>query len=157
MPCRPTRAAIAFHLGCGRLLREGGWRPGVLVLMLLGGADNWTPPENCRRLAGGHASLVETVLHPDVSYGFDRPGQPPRNIALPDGQVVTVGTDPAGRADALRRVLACFDAHGGDASRDGERLVPPPFASGGRSASERQGPSLPASPSRSAATMPGCR
>jgi dienelactone hydrolase len=113
LPPGQIRAAIALYPGCGTLSRAGGWVPAVPVLQLLGAADDWTPPGLCQDLAAGHAGQVETVLYSGAAHGFDHPGQPMRSHTLPNGRMVTMGSDPAGRADALRRVVGFLGAHGG--------------------------------------------
>jgi dienelactone hydrolase len=123
------RGAIALYPGCARPGREPPpWRPAAPVLMLLGGADDWTPPGPCR-LAAGRAgpAQVELVEYPGAVHGFDQPGMPVRSLsgldmtARGDG-TARMGTDPAARADALRRVPAFLAAqgaaHGGPAPKD---------------------------------------
>jgi len=117
------RGAVALYPGCARPGREPPpWRPAVPVLMLLGGADDWTPPGPCRLAAGRArgapgAAPVEVVEYPGATHGFDGPGTPMRTLsgldmtARGDG-VARMGTDPAAREDALRRVPAFLQAHG---------------------------------------------
>jgi dienelactone hydrolase len=108
------RGAIAFYPGCGVLQRRGGWAPAVPLLMLLGGADNWTAPGNCQALAAAWPGQVEMVIYAGANHGFDGPGIPIRTRTLPDGRMVTTGTDDAARAAVLLRVPAFLAAHAGN-------------------------------------------
>ncbi|WP_426957633.1 dienelactone hydrolase family protein [Muricoccus radiodurans] len=120
------RGAVALYPGC---LRPGRvppvWEPAVPVLMLLGGADDWTPPGPCRRAAArvAAAGRVEVVEYPGAVHGFDQPAMPMRVLsglsvtARGDG-TARMGTDEAARADALRRVPAFLAAHGGSAPQN---------------------------------------
>ena len=102
------KVAIAFYPGCGDLNRSG-WRAAIPVHILAGEADNWTPAERCRQLferARAAGDSVTFTLYPDAPHGFDAPNQPRRTrtgVFTPSG-TATVGTEPAARADALRRV-----------------------------------------------------
>ncbi len=119
---RPGRAAsgpdfaraVAFYPGC-RLLQEGGrWRTRLPLLVLMGDADDWTPPEPCRELvaaARARGEPVDLVLYPGAVHGFDAPASPRRTrrglAYTGDGSgEAQVGTDPAARDDALKRVPA---------------------------------------------------
>jgi len=102
LPGGAIRAAIAFYPGCLATLRAGGWRPEVPLLLLLGGADDWTPATHCQRLAQGSPAAVET--YDGAPHGFDAPGGQVRTRTLADGRMVTAGPDPAARAAALARV-----------------------------------------------------
>jgi dienelactone hydrolase len=102
------KVAIAFYPGCGDLDRRG-WRAAIPVYILAGEADDWTPAERCRQLAErarAAGDRVEFTAYPDAPHGFDAPNQPRRTrtgVFTPSG-AATVGTEPAARADALRRV-----------------------------------------------------
>ena len=111
---RDFRAAIAFYPGCGARRLQEGWRTSIPLLILMGESDNWTPLAPCRTLAEaarGRGEPVEIVTYPGASHSFDMPGgQLHRRTGLAytaDGSgTATVGTDPAARADAIRRVPA---------------------------------------------------
>jgi dienelactone hydrolase len=112
---RPDFArAVAFYPGC-RVPHEGGrWRARMPLLILMGDADDWTAPEPCRALAQAaraRGESVEIVLYAGAAPGFDAPDSAPRTrrglAFTADGSgTARVGTDPAGRADALARVPA---------------------------------------------------
>jgi dienelactone hydrolase len=95
------RAAIAFYPGnCRYYQRLGTWHPYLPMLLLLGGADDWTPPEDCEKLAD--QARIEWKLYPGAFHDFDAPGSPlrERSVATPAGSAHT-GTDPAARDDAV--------------------------------------------------------
>jgi dienelactone hydrolase len=76
--------------------------------MLLGGADDWTPPAPCQRLAlraRGHR-VVEETTYPDARHAFD--GRHLRGrVFVADarrGQGATVEYNPAAHADAERKI-----------------------------------------------------
>lgn len=102
---------VAFYPGCSRALRARSFAPAAPVLLLMGEADDWTPPEPCRALAERAGPIVTYVGYPDAYHGFDAPGG---RVRLRTGLAFTVrgdgtahvGTDPAARADALARVPA---------------------------------------------------
>jgi dienelactone hydrolase len=103
------RAAVAFYPGCEGELRRG-YEPAVPLLMLLGGSDDWTPPQPCRDLAAAvPGPLVKLVTYPGAVHGFD--GEPPVRLrrdvpggARP-GQGVHVGGQPAARAASREHLL----------------------------------------------------
>jgi dienelactone hydrolase len=106
--------AIAFYPGCRTPLESGRWRTRLPLLILIGAADDWTPAGPCRDLiaaAKERGTPAEIVLYPGAYHDFDHPNLPVRThkgvaySAKGDG-VVHTGTDPAARADALRRVPA---------------------------------------------------
>ncbi|MDP4023561.1 dienelactone hydrolase family protein [Methylobacterium sp. NEAU 140] len=109
----PFARAVAFYPGCRRAA-ESGWRDGVPLHILVGGADDWTGAEACRALAAAAQARGEPVgitVYPGACHDFDHPNLPVRArrglayTATGTG-VAHVGTDPAARADALRRVPA---------------------------------------------------
>ena len=114
------RGAVALYPGCARPGQEPPpWRPAAPVLMLLGGADDWTPPGPCRLAAGrARPAPVEVVEYAGAVHGFDQPAMPRRRLsgldmtASGDGMAL-MGTDEAARADALRRVPAFLAARPG--------------------------------------------
>jgi dienelactone hydrolase len=82
----------------------------VPLLVLVGEADDWTPAVPCRDYAA-RAGRVELVAYPGAHHGFDDPASRVRQrtglgfTADGSGRAM-VGTDPAARADAIRRVTA---------------------------------------------------
>jgi len=102
------KLAIAFYPGCRVPLARGQWPPRAPVTILIGAADDWTPPAPCRTLAAAHTGF-HYVEYPNAVHGFDAPAQPRRSrtgIAYSgrgDGKV-EVGTDPAARAAAITEV-----------------------------------------------------
>jgi dienelactone hydrolase len=114
-PVRPA-AAVAFYPGCTPFARDAGYQSVTPLLMLIGEKDDWTPPEACvaleRKLQTLPSSAPVTLhLYPDAFHNFDAPEMPVRvrqdvpNGVRP-GEGVTVGSNPAARADAYREVLA---------------------------------------------------
>lgn len=110
------RAAVAFYPGCRTPLANVHWRPQGPVLLLVGGQDDWTPPEPCMELAerGNVRDRVELVLYPDAHHGFDAPRTPVRtrkDVATAAGAEVHIGTNEAARADSLARVAGFLERY----------------------------------------------
>jgi dienelactone hydrolase len=119
LPAPGFQAAVGVYPGgCPSLARELVVRP---ILVLIGGADDWTVPGPCQamvenmRAKGADATIV---VYPGAFHYFDVPGQP--LVFLPDvvndnkpGHCcgATVGYDAAAFADARRRVADFFGYH----------------------------------------------
>ena len=106
-------AAIAMYPGgCRDYARELVIRP---LLLLIGGSDDWTPPEYCREMAasvrarGADVTLVE---YKGAYHYFDVVSQRKEVLRdidqpfTPGSYGVTVAYDPDAAADAQRRVEA---------------------------------------------------
>lgn len=105
------RSAVALYPGCRRL-RDVAWSARIPTLILIGTADEWTPAAACEQMlsgARGRSAQASIVTYRGAHHDFDHP-----NLALQErtGLAFTadgsgrahVGTDPAARADALKRV-----------------------------------------------------
>jgi dienelactone hydrolase len=109
------RAAIAFYPGCAALARASSpYRPYAPLLVLAGGADDWTPAVHCERLAKiarEQGAAVEIAIDPGAHHGFDRIDSPlrfrpaVRNPNSPTARSATVGGDPGARKNALARTF----------------------------------------------------
>jgi dienelactone hydrolase len=113
-PAQGFRAAIAYYPSC-RQVRA--WRTRTPALMLLGGEDNWTPPEPCQSLAARQQQTglpVTQVTYPGAQHGFDNPllGPSPRRVpeAL-GGRGATMQYHPAAAEDSVRRVREFLAMH----------------------------------------------
>ncbi len=112
----PVAGVIAFYPGCAGLLQ---W-PFALsqpLLMLLGGADDWTPPARCEQLVARTRSAQPTVditlhVYPGAYHGFDGRNPVRFRTGVPNGvdaAGVHAGGDPQARVAAhaeLDRFLA---------------------------------------------------
>jgi dienelactone hydrolase len=105
------RSAVAFYPGCQRL-RHTAWSARVPTLILIGSADDWTLASTCQQMvagAHGRSARAEIVVYPGAHHEFDRANTPLRlrtglaRTADPGGRAHR-GTNPAARADALKRV-----------------------------------------------------
>lgn len=104
--------AIAFYPSCRFQLESESFSARMPLLMLMGDADDWTPPAPCDFLAKAatkRGEKVELVLYPGAFHDFDHPRLEVRErsdiaySATGTGKA-TVGTNPAAREDALKRV-----------------------------------------------------
>lgn len=104
--------AIAFYPSCRFQLESESFTARIPLLMLMGDADDWTPAAPCDFLAKAAAKRgekVELVLYPGALHDFDHPRLEVRErsdiaySATGTGKA-TVGTNPAAREDALKRV-----------------------------------------------------
>lgn len=104
---------IAFYPGC-RVPSERGLVPRVPLLLLVGGADDWTGAEPCERYAAAARAAgadARLVVYPGAHHDFDHPDLPlrvRRGLSQTAGGTgeAHVGTDPAAREDAIRQVVA---------------------------------------------------
>jgi dienelactone hydrolase len=105
------RSAVAFYPGCRRL-RETAWSARVPTLILIGSRDDWTPASTCQQMvagARGRSARATIIVYSGAQHDFDRPDSPIRlraglaYTADPSGKA-HVGTNPAARTDALKRV-----------------------------------------------------
>jgi dienelactone hydrolase len=109
------RVAVAFYPGCKKIL-ETSWATKTPLTILMGESDNWTLAGPCIELvqrARAAGEPAEIVLYPGAYHEFDAPGMPLhdlQNIPSTKSHTATVGTDPAGRADAFKRVPLLLDA-----------------------------------------------
>jgi dienelactone hydrolase len=101
--------AVAFYPGCEAELQRG-YRPAAPLLLLLGEADDWTPPAPCKALAAAAAAgdVVQWVAYPGAVHGFDGSGPVRLRRDVPGGvrpgQGVHVGGDAAARAASALRL-----------------------------------------------------
>jgi dienelactone hydrolase len=113
LPQGDFRAAVAFYPGSCNIERQpSDWTSRIPLLVLMGAEDVWTPTAPCKTFldgAIGRGAAIEMQIYPAAYHGFDAPNQ--YRLELPAyrtraGIVPIVGTDPAGRQDALARVPA---------------------------------------------------
>jgi dienelactone hydrolase len=111
LPQGDFRAAVAFYPGsCDPRRHPDLWTTATPLLVLSGAADVWTPAMPCRQFldgAIGRGAPVTLQLYPGAYHEFDAPNLPIRELPqyrTRAGVVPIVGTDPAARADAFRRV-----------------------------------------------------
>ncbi len=106
------KAAVAFYPGCRPMAASARWAPRLPVTILIGDADDWTPPEPCHALASKHGFRL--ISYAGAVHGFDAPNvnrQTRSGVGLGSQRVtgVQIGTDPAARAAAIvevQRLLA---------------------------------------------------
>jgi dienelactone hydrolase len=115
LPRGDFAAAVAFYPGCRTPLEnKAGWSTAIPLLVLVGADDDWTPAPPCQALVARERSRdrpVDLVVYPGAYHDFDAPGMKlhmMKNVATTQSGTATLGTDPAGRADALARVPAFF-------------------------------------------------
>jgi dienelactone hydrolase len=107
------KTAIAFYPGCRVPLERASWRPRLPLKILIGSADDWTPPQPCRDLARKHN--IPFVEYAGAFHAFDSPNTPVRvleglgMIAGGSGKA-HIGTDPAARAASIVEVMTTLKA-----------------------------------------------
>ena len=109
------RSAVAFYPGCRRL-GNAAWSARVPTLILIGRADDQASAATCQQMvagARGRSARVEIRVYPNAHHDFDHPNRPLQvrtGLAFStDGSGrVHSGTNPAARADALKRVPEWF-------------------------------------------------
>lgn len=102
-------AAVAFYPGC-LALNERPYRTRVTTTILSGELDDWTPVKPCEALAArakSAGSPLSITVYPGAHHDFDWPDRPVtvvRGLLLAGRGEAHAGTNPAARADALRKV-----------------------------------------------------
>ena len=105
------RSAVALYPGCRRL-DNAAWSARIPTLILIGAADDWTSAQTCERMvdgARGRSAEALITVYPGAYHDFDYPDRPLRArsgvaFAASSSGTVHIGTNPAARADALKRV-----------------------------------------------------
>lgn len=106
--------AVAFYPSCRLQSESASFAARLPVMILMGDADDWTPPAPCdflTKAAQRRGEPVELVLYPGALHDFDHPRLEVKErsdiaySATGTGKA-TVGTNPAAREDAIRRVKA---------------------------------------------------
>jgi dienelactone hydrolase len=118
LPHGGFRAAVAFYPGCPDPTKKSGrdWRNSAPLLILIGGAEDWTPVQPCRNLAAATAKRGDDVtlhVYDGAYHAFDSPSPVRLRTGLataPGGQAHS-GQNPAARADAIERVPAFLRRH----------------------------------------------
>lgn len=114
-PAPPLAAVVLFYPGCDRL--QAAEPAASAVLMQLGGADDWTPPEPCERLAHrwqaeGHSVALD--VYPGAYHGFDADTPVRFRADVPNGRNaagVHQGGNPAAARAAQARLAEFLGAH----------------------------------------------
>jgi dienelactone hydrolase len=109
------RSAVAFYPGCRRL-SNAAWSARVPTLILIGRLDEQASAQACQQMvagAKGRSARVAIHVYPLAHHDFDHPNRPLQvRTGLPftadnSGRAHS-GTNPAARADAIRRVPEWF-------------------------------------------------
>jgi dienelactone hydrolase len=105
------RSAVAFYPGCNRLYRTA-WAARVPTLILIGSLDDETSPAICRQMvagARGRSAAISLHVYQGAYHDFDHPNRPLHvrtgyAFSVDGSGRINTGTNPAARADALKRV-----------------------------------------------------
>jgi dienelactone hydrolase len=102
----PVRSAIGVYPGCGN---AQPWKADVPVLMLLGGADDITPPEQCESLVRSlpDGLRVTVRLYDGARHGFDNE-EAPSVVDVGGGR--TIGCQSEAAHAAWTEILAFLGA-----------------------------------------------
>lgn len=98
------RGVIGLYPPCQRLQLTAIAAP---LLMLLGGNDEWRPPQYCDELAARLSPSgppVKVHTYPGVTHAFDNPNA--HGTIVVDGRVVPLRFSPEAAADAHDRILS---------------------------------------------------
>jgi len=106
------RSAVAFYPGCTRL-EVTAWSTRIPTLILIGGADDRVSARACEQMvagARGRSARASIVVYPGAYHDFDHPSRPVQvrtgyAFSVDNSGRVHTGTNPAARADAIRRVV----------------------------------------------------
>jgi dienelactone hydrolase len=98
----PAAGAVAVYPGC---VSRGPWGSGLPLLVLLGEADDITPPETCDEILARlpASARVEVRRYAQARHGFDFTEGPE---VLSIGGGMTVGRHPSAGAQAWKEILA---------------------------------------------------
>lgn len=101
-------AAVAFYPGCEAELKRN-YQPSSSLLMMIGKADDWTPPEPCIQLAQQAGNAVQLETYADAFHGFDSKSIVRLRTDVPNGvhpgQGVHIGGNDAARKASQQRML----------------------------------------------------
>ncbi|OUC13129.1 MAG: hypothetical protein B0A82_18865 [Alkalinema sp. CACIAM 70d] len=110
-----VKAAVAYYPWCDP---ERDGNVDLPLLILMGAADNWTPPERCRNLKDQRRlrkpELVDMVFYDGAYHAFDIPGRTMEMLGRGEGGSITmrrVGYNAPAAIDAMKRAKAFFDTH----------------------------------------------
>jgi dienelactone hydrolase len=108
VPTGLIKGGVAFYPACTRTVENEGWHPSTKLLILMGAADDWTPPAPCQKLAAENTKISIT-LFPGAYHDFDVPHDPVHEIkGLPytknGGGVAHAGENAMARAAAKKIV-----------------------------------------------------
>jgi len=109
------RSAVAFYPACRRL-DTTAWSARVPTLILIGGLDDWSSPQECERMvagARGRSARANIVVYPGAFHDFDHPSRPPQirggyAFSADGSGRIHSGTNATARTDAQKRVLQWF-------------------------------------------------
>ncbi len=113
------RSAVAIYPGCRQpadAAERNEWQARLPVLILIGGADTWTPAAPCSELVGRTMTAgqpASIIVYPEAVHDFDVPNraiQKRTGLAFTgdgSGEALT-GTDVLAKADAQQRVPEFF-------------------------------------------------
>ncbi|BDB22731.1 dienelactone hydrolase family protein [Cupriavidus sp. P-10] len=113
--------AVAFYPGCKRAVRQHDYRLRTPMLLMIGGADDWTPATRCAMLQSAVLARQPNArfrleIYPGAHHGFDGtselhvrrdvPGSSNGNGSggVRKARAVTVGGDAVARAAALAQL-----------------------------------------------------
>ena len=110
------RSAVALYPGCRRLSNAAG-SARVPTLILVGRADDRSSAAACQQMvagARGRSARLAIQVYPGAHHDFDHPNRP---LQVRSGLAFSVdgtgrahsGTNPAARADAIKRVPQWFE------------------------------------------------
>ena len=107
------RQIISFYPGCRRLLQSSLGPPMTKLKIVMGAADDWTPPDTCLSLA--ERWNIPIKLYEGAYHGFDAPRS---RVRIREGLAFTpanrgtahVGTHYQARRDAIAQVLTILAA-----------------------------------------------
>ena len=105
------RSAVALYPGCRRL-DTAAWAARIPTLILIGSADDVVSSRACEQMvAGSHgrSARVQIIVYPGAYHDFDHPNRAVQQrtgytFSTDSTGRIHTGTNPAARADAVRRV-----------------------------------------------------
>lgn len=103
--------AVAFYPGCRRAVQQHDFKLRTPLLLMIGGADDWTPATRCAMLQNAVQNRQPNArfrleIYPGAYHGFDGTSElhVRRDIAARHGSGVTVGGDAVARVAALAQL-----------------------------------------------------
>lgn len=110
----PVERAVAFYPGCKRAVQQHSFRLRSPLLLMIGGADDWTPATRCAMLqsavqARQPGARFRLEIYPGAYHGFDGTSELHRRTDVPAAAMrkshsVTVGGDAVARVAALAQL-----------------------------------------------------